>query len=214
MPHARQLTVITANLPATRTGAAPAASFAASRPDRTFLELGALAGAVPSARLHARLVMLERGLGALSDDTELVVAGLVINGVRASRAMGRAAVRMWPVSNLGHLASNPVDRILWTTPAVAASVDRRVVVSPTQARNLLAAVRALSGRGQHREAFFACLYYAALRPSEAVMFRETCTAPPDGRIFQTARGGILQDSGYNEVWTEARKIALIPAQQR
>ena len=37
---------------------------------------------------------------------------------------------------------------------------------------------------------------------------------PDGRIFQTARGGILQDSGYNEVWTEARKTALTPAQQR
>ena len=41
----------------------------------------------------------------------------------------------------GHLASNPVDRIQWTTPAVAASVDRRVVVSPAQARSLLAAVR-------------------------------------------------------------------------
>ena len=39
------------------------------------------------------------------------------------------------------------------------------------------------------------------------MFRETCTAPPDGRIFQTARGGILQDSGYNEVWTEATPAA-------
>ncbi len=37
---------------------------------------------------------------------------------------------------------------------------------------------------------------------------------PDGRIFQTARGGILQDSGYNEVWTEARKTALTPAQYR
>jgi integrase len=37
---------------------------------------------------------------------------------------------------------------------------------------------------------------------------------PDGRIFQTARGGILQDSGYNEVWTEARKKALAPAQRR
>ena len=36
----------------------------------------------------------------------------------------------------------------------------------------------------------------------------------DGRIFQTALGGILQDSGYNEVWTEARKQALTPAQQR
>jgi integrase len=37
---------------------------------------------------------------------------------------------------------------------------------------------------------------------------------PDGRIFQTARGGVLQDSGYNEVWTETRKQALSPAQQR
>jgi integrase len=178
----------------------------------------------------------------------------------------------------GHLGSNPVDRIQWTTPAVAASVDRRVVVSPAQARSLLAAVRALSGRGQHLEAFFGCLYYAALRPSEAVMLREgdlhlpkkgwgridlaasasragtawtdhgtarqerglkhraeheTRTIPippelvrllrahikrygtaPDGRIFQTARGGILQDSGYNEVWGEARKTALTPAQYR
>ena len=34
----------------------------------------------------------------------------------------------------------------------------------------------------------------------------------DGRIFQTARGGILQDSAYGEVWTEARKQALTPAQ--
>jgi integrase len=178
----------------------------------------------------------------------------------------------------GHLAANPVDRIQWTTPAVAASVDRRVVVSPAQARSLLAAVRALSGRGQHLEAFFACLYYAALRPSEAVMLREadlhlpkkgwgridlaasasragtawtddgtarqerglkhradneTRAIPippdlvrllrahvkrhgttPDGRIFQTARGGILQDSGYNEVWAEARIKALTDAQHR
>jgi hypothetical protein len=37
---------------------------------------------------------------------------------------------------------------------------------------------------------------------------------PHGRIFQTARGGILQDPRYNEVWTEARKQALTPAQQR
>jgi hypothetical protein len=34
----------------------------------------------------------------------------------------------------GHLAANPVERIQWTTPAVAQSVDRRVVVSPAQAR--------------------------------------------------------------------------------
>ena len=36
----------------------------------------------------------------------------------------------------------------------------------------------------------------------------------DGRIFQTARGGILQDSAYIAVWAEARKQALTPAQYR
>jgi integrase len=36
----------------------------------------------------------------------------------------------------------------------------------------------------------------------------------DGRIFQTARGGILQDSGYNEVWDHARKAALTTARYR
>ena len=36
----------------------------------------------------------------------------------------------------GHLASNPVDRIQWTTPAVAQTGDRRIVVSPAQARKL------------------------------------------------------------------------------
>ena len=36
----------------------------------------------------------------------------------------------------------------------------------------------------------------------------------DGRVFQTARGGVLQDSAYGAVWTEARKQALTPAQCR
>ena len=86
--------------PAAPVGAARAAPFAAQWPYRTFLELGALAGAVPSARLHARLVLREWGLAALSDSLELVVSELVTNGVQASRAMGRDAVRMWLVSDL------------------------------------------------------------------------------------------------------------------
>jgi Phage integrase family len=142
----------------------------------------------------------------------------------------------------------------------------------------LGAVGRLGQRGAHLEAFFACLYYAALRPSEAVMLRQadlhllkagwgrivlsasaspagrawtdegttrqerglkhradnetrTIPIPPvlvgllrahikrfgatlDGQVFQTARGGILQDSGYNEVWDQARREALTPAQYR
>ena len=37
---------------------------------------------------------------------------------------------------------------------------------------------------------------------------------PDGRIFQTARGGIIQDSAYSAVWATARKQALTEAQYR
>ena len=36
----------------------------------------------------------------------------------------------------------------------------------------------------------------------------------DGRIFQTAQGGIIQDSAYSAVGAEARKQALTPAQYR
>ncbi|MGH7734824.1 MAG: hypothetical protein ACREOE_14320, partial [Gemmatimonadales bacterium] len=89
--------------PAATAGAARAAPFAAQWPYQTFLELGALAGAVPCARLHARLVLREWGLAAVSDDTEAVVSELVTNGVRASRAAGHDAVRMWLVSDLGRV---------------------------------------------------------------------------------------------------------------
>ena len=38
--------------------------------------------------------------------------------------------------------------------------------------------------------------------------------PRHRRIFQTARGGILQDSAYSAVWADARAEALTPAQCR
>ena len=38
-------------------------------------------------------------------------------------------------------------------------------------------------------------------------------AAPDGRLFATARGGLVQDSGYTKVWQDARAAALTPAQQ-
>jgi hypothetical protein len=56
------------------------------------------------------------------------------------------------------------------------------------------------------EAFYACLYYAALRPSEAVMLRESDLHPPKkgwGRI-------VLAASAHGAVWGETRKQALTP----
>ena len=177
---------------------------------------------------------------------------------------------------LGLLPANPVDKIQWKTPGVAETVDRRVVAGPTLARALLAGVRAQGARGEHLEAFYGCIYYAATRPSEAVLLtepdltlpsrgwgridlatsaaragrdwtddgtarqarglkhrapRETRSVPippvlvamlrahlraygtpPDGRLFRTSRGGLIQDSAYSAVWQAARAAALTPAQ--
>jgi integrase len=64
---------------------------------------------------------------------------------------------------LGHLPTNPMDRLKWKAPAQTDVVDRRVVVNPAQARSLLDAVGRIY---PSLEAFFACMYYAALRPAE------------------------------------------------
>ena len=56
---------------------------------RTYLELGALRGAVPCARLHARNVLWEWGLSDLDEAVELVVSELVTNAIQASAGLGR-----------------------------------------------------------------------------------------------------------------------------
>jgi len=69
-------------------------------PLHSFLEFGALPGAVPCARLHARQLLWEWGLAALTDSTELVVSELVTNAIQASRAAGLATpVRLWLLSD-------------------------------------------------------------------------------------------------------------------
>jgi anti-sigma regulatory factor (Ser/Thr protein kinase) len=69
-------------------------------PLQDFLELGALAGAVPCARLHARQVLWEWGLRSLGENAELLVTELVTNAVKASRAMTQAfPVRLWLASD-------------------------------------------------------------------------------------------------------------------
>jgi anti-sigma regulatory factor (Ser/Thr protein kinase) len=69
-------------------------------PVRDFLELGALPGAVPSARLHARQILWEWSLTPLTEPVDQVVSELVGNSVTAARAMPPAeAVRLWLLSD-------------------------------------------------------------------------------------------------------------------
>lgn len=73
-------------------------------PLQDFLELGALAGALPCARLHARQVLWEWGIGNLGDSIELLVTELITNAVRASGEMTQVyTVRLWPLSDSAHI---------------------------------------------------------------------------------------------------------------
>lgn len=78
----------------------PAANMTGCWPLRDFLELGALPGAVPCARLHARHILWEWGLTSLTDQAELVISELVTNAMRVSRAMRSAPpLRIWLLSD-------------------------------------------------------------------------------------------------------------------
>lgn len=186
-----------------------------------------------------------------------------------SDALGMAAEKGYfsaPVNPLTSLRSVPRQAV--------EQVDPESVANPRQVRSLLKAVVGQGARGRHLEAFFGCLYYAAMRPAEASNLRlAQCHLPesgwgslnlrkgvvrsgrswtddgraheerglkarpdgdtrpvpippafvrmlrahvsehgtaPDGRLFRTLRGGFLQESGYGEVWADARRKALAP----
>ena len=86
-------------------------------------------------------------------------------------------------AELEELSANSLDGVKWKPPKVAELVDRRVVVNPRQARELLAAVTYVGRpwRGRHLRAFFACMYFAALRPGEVkALRRDGCYLPGSG----------------------------------
>jgi anti-sigma regulatory factor (Ser/Thr protein kinase) len=69
-------------------------------PLQDFLEFGALPGAVPCARLHARQLIWEWGLTALTDSVEILVSELVTNAVHAARSLELPSpVRLWLLSD-------------------------------------------------------------------------------------------------------------------
>jgi len=60
---------------------------------RSSLELGPFPGAVPCARLHAKLILWEWGMQAIADAVELVVSELVTNALAASNDLASAQFR-------------------------------------------------------------------------------------------------------------------------
>jgi integrase len=78
----------------------------------------------------------------------------------------------------GLLPDNPLDSFGWQVPQSSAAIDPVVVASPAQVSSLLDAVAWIR---PEMAAFFGCLYYAALRPEEAVALRYAdCHLPGSG----------------------------------
>ena len=101
------------------------------------------------------------------------------NTVRRRRAVLSNCLRIAVEREL--LPSNPLQRVHWEAPKVVEELDERTVATPAQARALLAAVRSQGVRGEHLEAFFGCMYYAAMRPEEVSMLsRSQCSLPDEG----------------------------------
>ena len=90
----------------------------------------------------------------------------------------------------GELGSHPLNGVRWRVPKPSVSVDSRVVANPHQARDLLNAVSYVGGyrraRGRRLVGFFAGMYYAGLRPEEAV-----AVALPDCRLPCTGWGRLI-----------------------
>ncbi|MFF2651689.1 tyrosine-type recombinase/integrase [Streptomyces sp. NPDC058045] len=115
----------------------------------------------------------------------------------------------YTVEEKGLLTHNPLARVDWTPPDTDDEIDFRYVPDPAMARSLLTAVRNTGTRGQHLEAFFGCLYYAAMRPGEIASLKEAdCTLPPNTQEESESWGELLLGESRPEVasgWTDDGK---------
>ena len=141
----------------------------------------------PAAQILDWVQQASLSVGCLGEPTVLRTAlealTLRLGGTRAAantiirkRAVLHGALGY--AAEAGLLPDNPLDSIGWQVPQSSAAFNPAVVASPTQVSALLDAV----DRNQPElTAFFGCLYYAALRPEEAVALHlADCGLPSSG----------------------------------
>lgn len=148
---------------------------------------------VPPASITATMAWLQDNtvmLSALADQNRLdsvldLLASLLDGKPAAANTIARRRSVLFSVLSFAvdHdlLDVNPLTTSKWTAPDAARTVDPDVVINPEQAQALLSAVAEQGAMGPHLVAFFGCLYYAGLRPSEAVpLLRSAIRLPATG----------------------------------
>ncbi len=104
---------------------------------------------------------------------------------------------------------NPLTTMKWTAPKSTEEVDPASVANPRQVRELLEAVRAQGERGAHLEAFFGCLYYAAMRPAEAVGLKASqCHLPNTGGATSHFAAALSMPATPGQTTTGPTKSAI------
>jgi integrase len=140
------------------------------------------AASVPVAAVEDEDIV-ERALSAIALRLDGKAAAATV--ARRKRAVFYNVLDMAARGKRRVLARNPLATMRWKPPEIADKIDRRSVVNPRQARQFLVALSYVGGRdrdrGRRLVAMFACMYYAALRPAEAVNLRESdCELPETG----------------------------------
>jgi integrase len=169
---------------------------------------------LPPEHLADAVKWLERGTVALRAFEDVTVAHAVLdalsrradgkpaapNTIARKRAVLYSALRY--AVDLGRLDSHPLDRVHWKAEKVAEQVDRRSVVDHPRARRLLAAVANQGVLGRRLRAFFGCMYYSALRPSEVIALRKADIASLPGQGWAEIALN-LSDPATSRQWTDA-----------
>ncbi|MEU6707330.1 tyrosine-type recombinase/integrase [Streptomyces wuyuanensis] len=112
----------------------------------------------------------------------------------------------------GYFVDNPLAGIRWNAPSVEDEVDPASVPNPLQVARLLSAVGQQRGRGPHLEAFFGCMYFAAMRPAEVIHLRlEQCHLPETGWGMLNLTGGVVT---AGKDWTDDGEVYEVHSLKR
>ncbi|MFZ3495814.1 tyrosine-type recombinase/integrase [Streptomyces sp. 5.8] len=112
----------------------------------------------------------------------------------------------------GYFTENPLARVKWKPPVVSEVVDPACVPNPTQVARQLSSVGGQRGRGPHLEAFFGCMYYAAMRPAEVIHLQlSQCYLPKVGWGMLNLTGGVV---AAGKGWTDDGSVYEVHSLKR
>ncbi|MFE2547609.1 hypothetical protein ACFXGI_03535 [Streptomyces sp. NPDC059355] len=112
----------------------------------------------------------------------------------------------------GYFVDNPLAGIRWNAPSVEGEADPASVPDPLQVARSLSAVGQQRGRGPHLEAFFGCMYFAAMRPAEVIhLRREQCHLPETGWGLLNLTGGVVT---AGKDWTDDGEVYEVHSLKR